>query len=522
MKDIFFRRATRKANKPVTAEVGAEFTDGSTVEFAVRHLFGAMNSRVQIANGMEGDRLSALLSHPAVWVPSAVGIVREEEYRTPARRTSLINAGRHHEVLRNLLVELRKEHADRYEALQEVLKERFDASLDDVQFDEVTDEYVKANMTGEGGAQHDLYSAGSGLIQTVQLLAFILVQTPSVVLLDEPDAHLHSSLQRGIIEILEHIGRNEEFQIIVATHSKEIINFIDPTRLIFVQPGEVKAGPMGQEVTPIAVLRSLGAIDNVDAFALLKNRRCLFVEGTSDVAILERLAATLGLHMFGGDDRVVVIPTGGADQFGHVQQLDVFEQLLGSTLASLELRDRDSRIDDDRTDLVAKAQRPLRVFELDSIESYLLNPEVIARVICDVATERGKDVDVEAGKIEEVLLALTDDLKLNTIDRAAERYGDYHRRTTGKPLSIQHINQAAREFVEENWGSLQERLLVVSGKKLLSSLRSTIQDVYKVNFGNERLADGFTLEEIPAELVEALQATADLAVSDATGEGVGD
>jgi len=37
----------------------------------------------------------------------------------------------------------------------------------------------------------------------------------------------------------------------------------------------------------------------------------------------------------------------------------------------------------------------------------------------------------------------------------------------------------------------------VSGKKLLSALRERIQDAYKVNFGNERLAEGFKADETP-------------------------
>ncbi len=63
----------------------------------------------------------------------------------------------------------------------------------------------------------------------------------------------------------------------------------------------------------MTVLRSLGAIDNVDAFALVKNRRCLFVEGAGDVSILGRFATTPGIRVFTGDERVIVIPTGGAD-----------------------------------------------------------------------------------------------------------------------------------------------------------------------------------------------------------------
>jgi hypothetical protein len=116
--------------------------------------------------------------------------------------------------------------------------------------------------------------------------------------------------------------------VILATHSKEIINFVDPTRLILVESGSNKAAPVSDEVTPMAIMRSLGAIDNVDAYSLVRNRRCLFVEGSGDVSILGRFAATLGIRALTGDDRVVTVPVGGADRFEHVKQLDVFEEEL--------------------------------------------------------------------------------------------------------------------------------------------------------------------------------------------------
>lgn len=510
MKDLFFRRETRDANVNIAAVLGAEFSDGSSVEFGIRHLFGNMNSKVQAANRMHGARLAALLGHPAVWVPSAVGIVRDEEYRTPARRTALINTGRHNEVLRNMLVELRQAQGERYDALQAVLSERFGASLEGVVFDQVRDEYIRADMAIGAGVRHDLYSAGSGFVQVVQLLVFILAQSPSVVLLDEPDAHLHSSLQRAVVEVLEDIGREQGFQVIMATHSKEVINFIDPTRLIFVRPGDGEAAPMSDEVTPVTVLRSLGAIDNVDAFALVKNKRCLFVEGTGDVSVLGRFATTLGLRLFTGDERVIVIPTGGADRFGHVQQLDVFEQVLGARVASLEVRDRDARTDEDRDAVMAKATRALIVFEKDSIESYLLAPAVVARVVAEVASERSREVSVLAQDIGQMLMDETEDLKVATVDRVAERYSEYYWKEKGERLALKSANEHAREVVDAAWGSLDDRLTVVSGKKLLSGLRSRIQSAYGINFGNERLAEGFLAEEIPTELVEALVAAAGL------------
>ena len=107
IKDLFWRRQTRSGNENISVVIGADFADGSSVEFGIRHLFGNMNARVIRHNGIDGDRLSELIGHRAVWVPSSVGIVPDEEYRTAARRTSMIFAGRHNEVLRNLLVQLK-------------------------------------------------------------------------------------------------------------------------------------------------------------------------------------------------------------------------------------------------------------------------------------------------------------------------------------------------------------------------------------------------------------------------------
>jgi ABC-type cobalamin/Fe3+-siderophores transport system ATPase subunit len=512
LRDLFHNGAWRTGNEYVFAIVGAEFSDGSSVEFGLRLMFGNGNSRVRGQSGMDGKRLLALLSHPAVWVPSAVGIVRDEEYRTAARRAGLISAGRHNEVLRNLLVALQTERPERFDLLQRILSERFHGRLTGVTFDEALDQFVSAEYFDNSGARHDLYSAGAGFIQVVQLLAFILTRDGSVVLLDEPDAHLHSSLQRVVVEILDEIAENQSFQIVLATHSKEIINFVDPTRLVFIESGTTQASPVSAAVTPVTILRSLGAIDNIDAFALVRNRRCLFVEGPTDATILGRFAATLGIHAFTGDGRVVPVPTSGADKFEHVQQLDVLEGVLGGPLQSLELRDRDARLAASRERVVAESQRPLHIFERDCVESYLIDSTVIARVINEIAEERGKTVNVTAADVENILATETDDMRDTTIDRVANRHiSDELGR--GNRVSVASANPLARDAIGAAWSTLDDRLNLVSGKQLIGRLRRRIQDNYGVNFGNERLAEAFRAEEIPIEVRDALRRVEELQVA---------
>lgn len=510
-RDLFFRQVWRQANVYVNAVVGAEFTDGSSVQFGLRYMFGNVNSRVNSESGIEDTRLVSLLARSAVWVPSSVGIVRDEEYRPPARQRGLVSAGRHNEVLRNLLVEIKQNQPDRFEAMQGVLRERFNGTIGEAGFDAELDQFVLATFRGEGGVEHDLYSSGAGFVQIVQMLAFVFAREPAVVLLDEPDAHLHSSLQRVVVEILDDLSRSEGFQVLIATHSKEIINFVDPTRLILVEAGSGSASLVTTEVTPIAVLKSLGAIDNVDAYALVKNKRCLFVEGTGDTTILGRFAATLGNHALTGDDRVVTMPVGGADKFEHVQQLDVFETLLGEPLRSLEMRDRDGRTPEHRQALTDRSKRPLHVLELDSIESYLVNPTVISRVVAEIFEERSKNATPpDPGELAAHLSGLAEELRQQTEDRIAERYTQDRWYLAQERASVVEANEAARAFAENHWSDLPSQLTVLPGKVYLSRVRRLVQDMYGVNFGNERLAESFTQPEVPAELRRLLEQVAQL------------
>ena len=223
----------------------------------------------------------------------------------------------------------------------------------------------------------------------------------------------------------------------------------------------------------------------MDAYALFKNRRCLFVEGTTDNSLLLRIAAKLGVYVLTGDERVVIVPVGGADRFEHVEQLKVIESLLGSAIESLEIRDRDGMTDEHRDGLMANATRPLHILERDSVESYLIEPAVIERVVKEVSEERGNEAALTMEDVERLVMEESDAIKVEVVDRVATRWDRDVVRTRSQHLGIAAANTAAREFVDAAWGTLDGRLKVVPGKRLLAALRKRLQDEYKVSFGDK-------------------------------------
>jgi hypothetical protein len=113
VRDLWYKGIRRSGNDWVMAEIELEFETGLVVAFGLKGPFGHATSRLfdSATRRISHDDFARLTGYPIVYVPSSVGVVDREEYRTPARILSLIAGGRAHEVLRNLLLDLA--HEDR-------------------------------------------------------------------------------------------------------------------------------------------------------------------------------------------------------------------------------------------------------------------------------------------------------------------------------------------------------------------------------------------------------------------------
>ena len=73
------------------------------------------------------------------------------------------------------------------------------------------------------GLELDLSSSGRGCQQVLLLLSFLLANPGSVLLLDEPDAHLEILRQRDVYNLLTEIATANGSQIVAASHSEVVL-----------------------------------------------------------------------------------------------------------------------------------------------------------------------------------------------------------------------------------------------------------------------------------------------------------
>lgn len=174
-----------------------------------------------------------------IHVPPFSGIGAEETGLDRPYQELLIGQGKAGDILRNLLWELYqlKDKAN-WERLVNDIEEIFGYRLLPPDYEGrafILCEYLPGipPKRGSGGLPRlDIASAGSGFQQVLMLLSFFYARPSTVLMLDEPDAHLHVVLQKQIFDNLRRAAAKRDCQLIVATHSEVILEATSPNRII--------------------------------------------------------------------------------------------------------------------------------------------------------------------------------------------------------------------------------------------------------------------------------------------------
>ena len=164
----------------------------------------------------------------AVFIPPMTGLDRNEaEYARDETIDDFLAQGRPGEVLRNLLVRAHRSGAA-WDRLSDAIRRLFSAEL----IPPKVGAKILAEYRQGTGTQFDIASAGSGLQQVLMLLTFLHTRPGSILLVDEPDAHLHVYLQDAIYAELKRVAAANNSQLILATHSEVIMDSADAGELV--------------------------------------------------------------------------------------------------------------------------------------------------------------------------------------------------------------------------------------------------------------------------------------------------
>lgn len=507
--DFWFQRRYRVKNERIPVTIGVELANGLQFEFEIKRQWGGLNSRMtKLPIGTNETLMRDILGRRPTLVPSSVGVVQIEEFRVPARLELLSVTGHHNEVLRNFLYELSRKDPTAFQGLQSDLQRHFGGKVSEIAFNLDSDQYISVRYHEEE-CEHDVFSAGGGFLQVLQLLTYLALQAPGIVLLDEPDAHLHSGLQRLVVDLLEGLSQREKIQVILATHSKEIINYVDASCILPISRKVQTAHSLERHASVLPILQDLGAIDNVDLAALVASKRCVFVEGKNDKKLLARFAAKVGSTVFEGHSQVVVIPMEGVDHPEKYAGLEILESVVGTPIRSLTIRDRDGLPDDLVEQIctyVAQQGREVLCLNKTHLENYLLWPAVVWRVICNELRRRGSGNGElpTLEQVEEAIDQVVDSLYNETFDSIAVQVNKHYVVYEHKHLDPSALNQKARVFLDENWKSREGKLSIVIGKSALKAIRRRLQEMWQVSFTDNALIEAMTDAEIPSEIKDII------------------
>lgn len=394
--------------------IECKWRDAANSEKSLKLALALANDRLFVkqisSNLVESDVLPTV-----AYLPPFAGIDSRENKMSAADRRRMVGRGLAGGIIRNLILDmqtanerkraelkegrtkiknsdlaiLRKE--DPWEILQVTMAGIFGLQLIVEPFNElfhtsIKVQCVKGKLEGTKFVRtpnykpRDLMAEGSGFLQWTSVYVLALSPAIRVLLLDEPDAHLHPSLQSQLVEALEDIVKNSGKQVLMATHSTEILRWADPSSVMeFKGHGAKYLKDANQK---ISLFLGLGSSYSPKLDPLRNCKRLLIVENNSDARMLETLARRAELQW---PQNLVIWPWTGSNK----ERKNLFLQLQTEVpgLKAISIRDRDDQniesVDvESLRDKNVKSPHPdmlLRVWRRRHIENYLLCPAAVAR-----------------------------------------------------------------------------------------------------------------------------------------------
>ena len=501
-------RNGRKRGNTIGAEIYLVDENDNRYGMQISSLFGSYNL-TPLSKGTDLKNNASLHEKEALLISGFVGLSSSEEKALSLSIRNRLRDGRASEIIRNLLLDTKDAVPMNYEKLVKRLKKDFGFVIDKVAFNEENDINVHAYYDEQIGGENipfDFCASGSGMMQVLQILTSIYRYCPqnsNIVLLDEPDAHLHANMQVALFYSLREIQKELNIQIIISTHSTSIISAASPAEIIPVSNVEhIEPLSREEEVDELITER----INSYELSKLKSNGILVFFED-SNIDYFLKCDKLLNLHCLIGPRTVAYLTGRSKDDKLPFSVGPVLNELLKRDINIFVIRDRDG-LNNDITDIIDQSAINANIhyhfLDFYEIESYILSPELIYRAL--EKNNPGKQLP----SIEEIECKIKGFL-LDTINLAKYRYSAVLEDNLQKLSSFEGLEhfRAGNEYRKkaeeirstyEQFSTFSDLRKVGMGKETLKLINHWINEGLHLKLPKSSLIDCLEETDIPDEI----------------------
>jgi hypothetical protein len=416
-----------------------------------------------------------------------------------------------------LRLKVKRKGPDRLYAIQQTVRALLGVTVD----------AFEAESRGESSAEMDVddflvEANGAGIREALRLILDLELNPPKLVLIEEPEVHLHPGMARVVADYLRR--KSKDIQVFLTTHSTDFVDSVS-FQSVFLISRDPQNRTLCQTVRAEEAPTKISAELGLRYSTVFMYDRLAFVEGPSDEAVLRELAMKANVDF--AKANLGFVHMMGVRNFAHFASEGTMELLTRRQIRMWFVTDRDENEDADVNKMMDRLgpRATLRVLERRELENYLLVPRPFKLFVEEKLRLAGNPkveldlnhveaaIQKEVEALKEEVVRLRSERKLlipvylqtrkdsgpitERLERAIKELGE-------RAKSVEGVTQAIRQEVGEDW--LQHAWEIVPGSTVLMKATAALGATYSPEKGDaERLARHVYSAELPFDLRSLLQ-----------------
>lgn len=311
-----------------SSKVALVFKTANGAEIQARcEIRSARNAGISVSGSIPAEAQPLLRQKRkffSAYIPGISGVPNKEERRSRKVILRSCSFGDSNVILRNALLLLKEKDETNIAKIEAWLTRLVGPVSIKVAHDDAHDLHIRCSI-GFQNLDRPIELAGTGFLQLIQIFCYVLLFNPGVLLIDEPDIHLHPNVQEKLASVLAEIARERGMKVVMTTHSPFIVRGApSDSKVYWLHEGAKNS----EDRTAVELAIGWGAF----------GKKVVFVSEDSDLAFARKLVAQWPEI----DRNVAFYPGSGFRSLPSARQAAELHEALGGKYEIIVHRDRDS------------------------------------------------------------------------------------------------------------------------------------------------------------------------------------